>query len=93
MLKACNKTTETMSLHREWWSRNRVLLHALKVHLGQSGRIVSGLTAGNEMEKVLPVPTSLCTLTDPWWTRAMCLTIARPKPVPPNSRLRALSTR
>jgi hypothetical protein len=48
---------------------------------------------GSRKQNVLPTPTVLSTLTDPRWANAMCRTIANPSPVPPNSRLRALSTR
>jgi hypothetical protein len=49
--------------------------------------------AGNRKQNVLPAPTTLSTVTEPRWASAMCRTIASPSPVPPNSRLRALSTR
>ena len=52
-----------------------------------------GKDSGKRSVNVLPRPTALSTCTDPWWAVMMCLTMARPRPVPPNSRLRALSTR
>jgi len=41
------------------------------------------------------VPTPLCDSTSTWprWFSTMCLTMAKPKPVPPSARERALSTR
>ena len=43
--------------------------------------------------KVLPLPGALFTVTRPPWAWAMCLTMARPNPVPPSLRLRPASTR
>jgi len=40
-----------------------------------------------------PLPGSLSTCASPPWRVAMCFTIARPRPVPPCSRLCDLSTR
>lgn len=48
---------------------------------------------GRWMEKRLPSPGALSTLTRPPCACATCLTMARPRPVPPLARLRALSTR
>ena len=45
------------------------------------------------MVKVLPLPGVLSTVARPPWAWAMCFTMARPSPVPPRLRLRALSTR
>ena len=49
--------------------------------------------AGIRTVKVLPTPGVLSTVMVPPWACTMCLTIERPKPVPPSLRLRALSTR
>lgn len=48
---------------------------------------------GNVKKNVEPCPTLLSTRTVPPWLSTMCFTIARPSPVPPLSRERALSTR
>ena len=47
----------------------------------------------NVNEKVLPAPSSLRTVIRSPWASTMCLTIARPSPVPPCSRERPLSVR
>jgi len=49
--------------------------------------------SGKTSRKMDPRPTVLSTSAHPPWTRAMCLTMARPRPVPPIERLRARSTR
>ena len=49
--------------------------------------------AGSNMVNVLPCPELVSTFTSPSCTLTICLTIARPRPVPPILRLRALSTR
>ncbi len=49
--------------------------------------------SGSEKLIVVPRPTSLSASTLPPCNCAMCFTIERPKPVPPSSRLRALSAR
>ena len=46
----------------------------------------------NESMNVQPLPSSEASETSPPCSLTMCLTIARPSPVPPISRLRALST-
>ena len=48
---------------------------------------------GRRMIKSLPLPTSLCTSISPCMEMTMCLTMARPSPVPPMARERPLSTR
>ena len=48
---------------------------------------------GRVKRKVLPWPSSLSARMEPPWASMMCLAIARPRPVPPDSRERALSTR
>src|ERR1700674_198918 len=48
---------------------------------------------GRKTRKVVPRPMRLSTSTWPPWDWARCLTIARPRPVPPSSRARPLSTR
>jgi len=48
---------------------------------------------GRRSVKTAPLPGSLATAAVPPWMSAICLTIARPSPVPPSSRLRPLSTR
>ena len=53
----------------------------------------AGFNLAREKEKVEPLPGLLVTRTEPpcSWTR--CLTMERPRPVPPSSRLRPASTR
>ncbi len=48
---------------------------------------------GTVKKNVEPFPMVLSTRTVPPWLSTMCFTIARPRPVPPVSRDRALSTR
>src|SRR6516162_10836146 len=47
---------------------------------------------GTRIVKVLPSPSRLVTAMPPPSACTRCLTMLRPRPVPPNSRLRALST-
>lgn len=56
-------------------------------------RPASRYARGRRMMKSLPAPTSLCTSISPCMAMTMCLTIARPSPVPPMARERPLSTR
>ena len=64
---------------------------------GARGREPAGVQPegrrGISKRNVLPPPGALATATTPPWRRTMCLTMARPNPVPPCSRERALSTR
>jgi len=53
----------------------------------------SGSTRGSAIRKTDPTPSSLFASTSPPWASATCLTIARPRPVPPVCRERATSTR
>ena len=48
---------------------------------------------GSRIVKVVPTPGMLSTTIVPAWACTMCLTMERPRPVPPRLRLRALSTR
>src|ERR671917_843959 len=48
---------------------------------------------GRQTVKVVPSPKALSTATRPPWFSATCLTMLRPRPVPPVSLERALSTR
>ena len=48
--------------------------------------------SGSRILKILPLPTSLDTFASPPWCKAMCFTMAKPRPVPPISRLRAVNT-
>ena len=48
---------------------------------------------GSVKKNVAPLPGSLFTQTLPPWLCTMCLTMDKPRPVPPCSRDRALSTR
>ncbi len=49
--------------------------------------------AGSQTVKVAPSPSRLSIASWPRWRLTMCLTIARPSPVPPTARDRPLSTR
>src|SRR3546814_8527492 len=49
--------------------------------------------SGKVTDTRVPLPSSLSMSSWPWWRSLMCLTIARPRPVPPTERLRASSTR
>lgn len=53
----------------------------------------SAYCSGTLISNTLPLPTSLSTVASPRCASAMCLTMASPKPVPPNSLLRERSTR
>lgn len=48
---------------------------------------------GNVTLMVVPLPTWLCRSMRAWCSRAICLTMASPRPVPPVALLRLLSTR
>ncbi len=52
-----------------------------------------GWCSGSSKRKVLPSPSRLTTLTSPPCNAITCFTIESPRPVPPFSRERALSTR
>ena len=52
-----------------------------------------GDLSGRETVNVLPAFTWLSTVSVPPWISAIHFAMERPKPVPPNSRERALSTR
>src|SRR5699024_699054 len=60
---------------------------------GDSPPAAGSTWAGSSRVKVDPVPGRLHSVTTPLWFWATCLTIARPSPVPPVARERALSTR
>lgn len=49
--------------------------------------------SGRSNRKSEPLPGWLCTSTAPPWVLAKCFTMERPRPVPPNSLERFLSTR
>lgn len=53
----------------------------------------TGVSTGNATRTVVPCVTRLSMRSPPPWARTMCLTMANPRPVPPSSRDRALSTR
>jgi len=60
--------------------------------------VLNDITRVRKMERmrrdfVADVSHELSTPPRPWWARALCLTMARPRPVPPSLRLRLLSTR
>ena len=56
-------------------------------------QLTPGRYFGRKMENVLPWPGTLATAVRPPWSCTMCLTMASPRPVPPDARLRDLSTR
>ena len=62
-------------------------------HIRAAKRGASGAAAGRITVNVDPMPGRLSTLTSPFIPATKCFTIARPRPVPPISRLRPLSTR
>ncbi len=76
-----------------WLFDARVANGDLASYFSSQVRPFYGLGTGRRMVKTEPLPSSLLTLTEPPCTCTMCLTMARPRPVPPTSRLRALSTR
>ena len=53
----------------------------------------AGWGRGRRRVKTVPWPGAERTSTEPWWRRATCLTMARPRPVPPFSRERSAWTR
>ncbi|KAG0921493.1 hypothetical protein G6F32_015075 [Rhizopus arrhizus] len=64
----------------------------------QRGNVYAGssmamLSAGKRSAKTLPLPGSLVMSSSASWRMAMCLVIARPRPVPPTARERPRSTR
>src|SRR5207245_5163542 len=60
---------------------------------GESGGAASSPPTFSQTRTVVPRPGSLSILSWPPWANTRCLTIASPRPVPPSSRDRALSTR
>lgn len=54
---------------------------------------ILSLCFGSSTVNVEPAPSTLFTYIFPSWDSTRCLTMARPSPVPPEWRLRALSTR
>src|SRR5215472_15334086 len=48
---------------------------------------------GNRMVNAEPLPIRLVTLMVPPWLSIACFTMDKPRPVPPDSRVLALSTR
>jgi hypothetical protein len=67
----------------------KVFFHVVSSRTGAS----RGADAGSETVKRLPVPGSDSTRMDPPWRIRMCLTIARPRPVPGTDFARDGSTR
>ena len=57
------------------------------------GPFYSSYAFGNVTLIVVPLPTWLCRSMRAWCSRAICLTMASPRPVPPVALLRLLSTR
>ena len=69
-------------------------LHKIVRRIGQiPSREEPIYAVGRAKTNVAPCASSLSARMEPPWARMMCLAMARPKPVPPDSRERALSTR
>ena len=64
----------------------------MRLLLGDGGT-AAGSALGRRRVKVEPEPSTLQTSTSPPWLVATCLTMARPRPVPPVTRERAGSAR
>lgn len=62
-------------------------------HKPAQTKVSSYSVSGNTIVKVLPLPTMLLTCIDPECSSEICLAIASPKPEPPVSLDRDLSTR
>ena len=73
-------------------ARGRAALDYLLSGLIKTG-VDDSCCAGSCTTKRLPWGTLPSTQTCPLWASTICFTIARPRPVPPSSRERALSTR
>lgn len=69
----------------------RQLSRAALKNFGAAARFVS--YAGSSMVTFVPLPTSLSMRIVPPWASTIWRAMARPRPVPPESRERALSTR
>ena len=73
---------------------DRPPLPAAEAGGGRARRVQDGTrNRGSRTVKVLPAPGWLSTAISPPRPWTTCLTIERPRPVPPRARLRALSTR
>ena len=66
--------------------------HIISYHAGRS-LFYCYYAFGNVTLMVVPLPTWLCRSMRAWCSRAICLTMASPRPVPPVALLRLLSTR
>ena len=67
-----------------------------RLRAGDVARLILGAAAWHRGILTVnrdPSPGRLVTEICPWIDEIKCLTIERPSPVPPSSRLRALSTR
>ena len=64
---------------------------ALPCHLPIEGKAFAH--SGKTIVIAVPLPGSLCSSTRALWNCAPCLTMDRPRPVPPTSLLWLLSTR
>ena len=76
------------------WSRSAGqalrFLHGVERHCSTADCCYA---VGRVNKKVEPWASSLSARMEPPWASMMCLAMARPRPVPPDSRERALSTR
>ena len=75
-----------------WFGEAQVLSGAVDTS-GVAVWVRSSFQSGTRMQNELPWPGRLDTAASPPWASAMCFTMASPRPVPPRSLLRALSTR
>lgn len=83
--------------------REDVRVHLRSESNGRDARLASRSTralchapvtaVGKKVAIVVPRPGTLSARTRPAWASARCLTMARPRPVPPASRERAASAR
>ncbi len=84
-------------LRIDWmWRLSRALARRATRRTGYAGTSdATGLATacGSHTLTVVPIPSSLSIDSCPRWRLTMCLTMARPSPVPPAARERPVSTR
>jgi len=78
-----------------WATRPEVGFHppAAQARLSWRVALPAGVFRGSRMMMAVPFPVSLSAQTRPPWSWIRCLTMLSPRPVPPVSRERPLSTR
>ena len=92
----CARRAVALGWHPRGWTVGQARNGAITARpagAAARARPASRYARGRRMMKSLPTPTSLCTSISPCMAMTMCLTIARPNPVPPMARERPLSTR